>query len=648
LKVADNPFLIRSAELTESDSLYLNVFVPEVLALVPGEAFAAPLALLISSPGGGKTSILRAFTPGALEYVIRRRKDSPHREIWKFLHERDVVDESGARYTGLLLSCVSGYAELGGAIEGRSGLGLFRAVLNARIVLRMLRAMCQEHGLQYPQDLKQFRLSYSSSHLEPGAVPRSENPFELLDWGRRVESSAYEALEMVTTPDAGPIPYHDRFDAVMWLATVRFSLDGADVTRRPLLMLDDVYRLRRAQRLALLDEVPPMRAGMPVWLAMRASAIERDVLSEGSRQNRDYVSIDLEGLWSEQKNRRLYQKFLNDIADKRLQQSDLDLTSFGGQLVTDIKKQETRKRFADVSRTIRDQLQSLAASQERYRAWFTRTDDEQSTGLGDERRNAIEWMKLAILIERDVRKKQPSLDLNVLPPDALEERDSSALEHAAESFVAHRFRTPFYFGMDRMIGLSTYNVDEFLKVAARIFDHMRAAHIMGDDLQIDPAYQDRIVRGAGKQRYEEIARDALFGVKAQNLVDGIARFAQARSFVPNSPYAPGVTGIALSGADLERLRSAGQAGRTDPYYELSKVIASCVWNNLLLVRADHSQNNKNWTVFYLNRLICAHFDLTLQYGGWQATTLRDLNAWSQHKRQTAPRELPLTSAETSA
>src|SRR5271169_6822996 len=34
--------------------------------------------------------------------------------------------------------------------------------------------------------------------------------------------------------------------------------------------------------------------------------------------------------------------------------------------------------------------------------------------------------------------------------------------------------------------------------------------------------------------------------------------------------------------------------------------------------------HKEWTVFYLNRIFCAHFDLVYQTGGWQRVSVRRL------------------------
>ena len=92
-------------------------------------------------PGGGKTTLLRAFTPTALKAFWNARSVDEIDESYKrLLSGAFVILEAGPRLLGIFLSCASGYADLPpGAAAAQEG--LFRALLNCRIVLRALRSL---------------------------------------------------------------------------------------------------------------------------------------------------------------------------------------------------------------------------------------------------------------------------------------------------------------------------------------------------------------------------------------------------------------------------------------------------------------------------------------------------------------------------
>jgi hypothetical protein len=64
-------------------------------------------------------------------------------------------------------------------------------------------------------------------------------------------------------------------------------------------------------------------------------------------------------------------------------------------------------------------------------------------------------------------------------------------------------------------------------------------------------------------------------------------------FLPNAPYAPGVTGIALSVQDREVLEAAAKEASKHPFHELASIISACVAQNLFEVRDHLRQDNKD-------------------------------------------------------
>ncbi|MDP2431833.1 MAG: hypothetical protein Q8O33_07360, partial [Pseudomonadota bacterium] len=68
-----NPFLERRSERTTSDQEFALVFSPKILEKLSDEVFKGGVHIFRSAPGGGKTTILRAFTPRVLR-SFRRAK----------------------------------------------------------------------------------------------------------------------------------------------------------------------------------------------------------------------------------------------------------------------------------------------------------------------------------------------------------------------------------------------------------------------------------------------------------------------------------------------------------------------------------------------------------------------------------------------
>lgn len=107
-------------------------------------------------------------------------------------------------------------------------------------------------------------------------------------------------------------------------------------------------------------------------------------------------------------------------------------------------------------------------------------------------------------------------------------------------------------------------------------------------------------------------------------------YCRERTFLPNAPYAPGVTGVRLSTSELHKVNSGrlGELGGT-----LKKVLAECVAENLLVSRQSAASTSRDsGTVFYLNRTLCAHYDLPLQTGGWQDVDADKLIEWMERGR----------------
>ena len=114
------------------------------------------------------------------------------------------------------------------------------------------------------------------------------------------------------------------------------------------------------------------------------------------------------------------------------------------------------------------------------------------------------------------------------------------------------------------------------------------------------------------------------------MLDAIGNFCREKTFQPTAPYAPGVTGVRFSQSELNKIR---QLGASKTIGTLRKVIAESVAENLLTTRESAaSTSRESGTVFYLNRTLCVHYGLPLQYGGWQDISIQDAIEWMEKGR----------------
>ncbi|MBZ0090571.1 MAG: hypothetical protein K8H90_09355 [Thermoanaerobaculia bacterium] len=236
---------------------------------------------------------------------------------------------------------------------------------------------------------------------------------------------------------------------------------------------------------------------------------------------------------------------------------------------------------------------------------------------------------MEILIERDRRKEQKSLDF-VLSSDDLEEREGSDVEAAAELFLARELGLPYYYGPGRLASLASANIEQFLSLAGDEFEEIVAAALLKRPTDLPAERQEAMLRKAVDALWQEIPRRVRNGREVRALLEAIGSFARSVTYQPNAPYSPGVTGIAISMADRDRLRDSKAGAGGTGYEGLASAMASAIAHNLLEPILNYKVKGGTWMVLYLNRALCLKFALPLHYGGFRERSLSELAGWLAH------------------
>lgn len=205
------------------------------------------------------------------------------------------------------------------------------------------------------------------------------------------------------------------------------------------------------------------------------------------------------------------------------------------------------------------------------------------------------------------------------------------MRNAARHFLRHELGAPIYYGKATLATASSWNVDQYVDVAGDIFEEMEAK-VTGPRASPAALTTDRqheIIKTAAKKRWQAMPRRLPQGYDARRLLEAAGIFCQSQTFRPTAPYAPGVTGFAITMEDRAKLIDGADTVPAQ-YKKLREVLASLVAHNEIAPRLDHRNKGREYVVFFLNRLVGAHFDLPLGYGGWREKTIQELSQWLEY------------------
>lgn len=623
-----NPFLQRMAERSTSDQEFVKLFSPRMIERLNDESLEGAVHIFRSPPGGGKTTLLRAFAPTAL------------RSFWNARHAPDMADSyhrfvalgaldprSGPTLLGVLLSCASGYADLppGTSLENQ---GLLRALFNCRVVLRALRSLATLLGLASLEQLSEVSVRYGEPAVDLQEIPRLASAVELVRWAEAWERRVYGQIDSLGPDGDVQPPTHTRLEGVLWLQGVVFRHADRTVAPKRMLLLDDLHKLRRQQRAMLIQELVELRPGIPIWLAERSIALGDQLLAQGARPGRDVRQYALDEILRTTTRSR-FTNFAENILERRLAHQDaLPTGSFSPFLRVHFEPDEWHQRVEDGLTECRNQLSRYEANR-RYSDWITHAEDQVARPSVDSLHRVL---VTRILVAREESKRQLTLELNPLSTEERETRGTSSVRAAAEIFAHEEYQIPYYFGMERLCLLATNNVEELLFLAAELYEALLAKQILRRELLLSPEEQDRLVKKVARERREFIPKSHTEGTRAQRLLDAIGDFCRDKTFSSSAPYAPGVTGVRLSDQELEQLHATAGPLAT-AFSTVRRVLAECVAENLLFTKASsESGSRESGTIFYLNRTLCANYGLPLQLGGWQDLAVEDLLAWMNRGR----------------
>ncbi len=625
-----NPFYIRQAEKVDSESFF-QLFSSESLEFINKQSFNT-MQFIRSSPGAGKTTIFNALQSDKLGMLSN--DNEYEKDYYEMAVTNGLIVKDEVKILSCIISCAKNYDLLDDLFRNGRRQHVFFALINVRLVVLMLKSLIALKGMTTYSELKSITFVDYPEECLP-IIDYISNGYDLFRWAQKEEKKICNYLDdMRDEPTNFSLNYRTLFFASLFEPN-NILYNSQNFLHYSLIVFDDVQKLTSFQRELLITTLYTMRPRVGVWIGERLEALEPcEIISNDGTIGREYEIINLEDYWKKQ-NKSNFRKILTSIADRRVRLYSDQVVSFESCLDNRVDHKEYEEIYGTLINEIKTQIQNDFAFGKKYIMVMETIDSKKL----DFYERVLSYLVLDILYKRDISKGQ----LSIFPESmSINDFEKSMKEHkdVAAYYLSVRTRTPFYYGFDNIISISSYNIEQFLSLAGAIFEQFIARKIVASNskqnLKIKPAEQEKFLRQVANQRFDDILRRFEYGESIQNLLKNLSKQSLKTRDKGTNSYAGGaVTGVAVPKDCLKSLHKPR-------YAKLAKVISDCISSNIF-EKSTISQGGTEWMVLYYNRWVCLYFNLPLKYGGWFRSSLDQLNEYlkPQNYKQMDDISIPL-------
>ena len=632
-----NPFEQRATEYLRDDEAFLAIVTPEPLAaFFQGPAAEGRLydrlTMVLGTPGSGKTTLARLFEFPTVSTLVRNRGNSSYRPLIDTLTACGGISQERPALIGGRLPLESEYRdfwELGYSDGLRNRLMI--ALLQARMVLAWLRNL-QTGGITL-DDVEIVPREGAEAAL--ASIGGTTGP-DVLACAREVERAIYAVSAALVPPDTQDIEArataaYQPFDVIEAFRVV----DGtAAFQLRPLAIFDDVHTLHTVQFQAVRRWLVRRELKISRWLLTRLDALTpRDVLlgrsvsdgSEGIKESRDITVIAMQNTKKRGHQRRLFRKMATDMAGRYLAQMPIfnrrRLGNLGDLLLTQPPVLSPAQQ-ADLKRR-------LTVAEARYGVPPQRRQDllrKVTAYLKDkaDRGADMKYAMMCVLYARyGKRYRGPGLfgTMGEVPSRRPLKVDGSVAE-GARIHLLHRYRRPYFFGIDALCDASSENAEQFLQLAARLVAQSETQLIRRNkDGALTSSDQHRLlVERAGELVEEWDFPDCRL---VRHLAKRIAEQCLTKSLEANASLGGGANAIGIPQSEFTKL--------LEVHAKIARVLKFGVAYNAFVIVPNHRTKNRLWCLIELGGVLLVHHKLTLKRGGFLERRSHDLARWLEEE-----------------
>ena len=559
-----------------------------------------------SALGGGKSSTFHFFSSGVLETIAQSKEE--YLDYYVLLEQLNVIVRGKNRLLGVNISLARNYEIIDDIYEnGKRTQALF-ALLNVRVLKEALKSILVFNRAN--NDALSLITFADVPEELTGVFQRDWTGKDYYEWACSEENLICEELNDLG--DFKAIHFiHNYLSVIQLFEASNIRYDGNPFVEKVLFMFDDVHRLTLHQKKELRESLFVVRARVGVWLAQRTYGLgDEEVLGLDGTYGRDYLTRRFEDYYHRSvKTDKSFQK----IADRRAKATqEINVASFQSCIAESIDWERDKVSRKKLEKAYDDLEHFLNAYLLPDEITFLKSRGSTLIDLTVTLRTA------KIFIDRKLSHQQLLIDAFFLAPskeELLKSLEDNSLRSIALYYLCTENDLPFYYGIQKLCSLAFNNVYQFLSFSGAVFERRlsyRYRAKRNSTIVVSAAEQDSIIHSVAKNKWEELSVIFANAERVQSFLRNIASIGLATRDVGAASYSGGTyTGIGIKEKYFSELMKENSEIRT--------TLSQCVSNNLLR-KQDIKQGSRdeNVVVFYLNRWICAFFNLPLAYGGWKS------------------------------
>jgi len=618
-----NPFKLLSSEQIDSDVGFLQLFSHQILDVLEEkyaeEALWNKPVMIHSSPGGGKSTLLRIFEPQTIENIIGNRSKSEYRDLYKLLKKIEAIDETDVPVLGVKLPCTKNY-QLFEEFDFSRGLKkrLFFSLMNSRIILSTLKSICTIQKITFPIDLDKIEIDLGNFEYNT-YLPNIENAKDLFDWASALERQIHEYVNSFIPPDIKNLEGHDELFSLYLFSNAEFKISNGRKFGEILYMFDDAHKLSIEQLKTFKSYIIEKRWNVNIWISERLESLSPKH-NLRSFSIRDFTVINLERYWRD--NGTKFQKTLENISLRRARLSTENVTAFREYLSENIDiTSDLSKRLNKEIENLHGFFEKISQSSQLYDDWISFALNKNDSAYN----KALLLHSTKIMISRRLGKNQ--LSLFPFPAGELAQIPSEVTQ-AAELFLSSNVGLSYYYGFKKLTKLASFNIEQYLQMSGNLFEEILSSTLATSTSNISPKTQNSVIKQDAARRWKQLPMEIPYSRKIIHFIESLGEFCRKQTFQDNAPYAPGVNGFAVKNGVPDLFEKGKSWIDIEKYETLQIVISSCVAFNLFEIHTvNQGKKGQSNTVYYLNRWICVYFGLPLNYGNWRHRKPDQLYKW---------------------